>query len=202
MTQTDESAPTTKRSRKPLVIMLLVAVLPVVGAYVVYFTGLFMPDSTVNAGSFIDPAPSLELLVSEQEWKEITEDKKWRLLLPVPSPCSDACQQNLYTTRQVHIRLDQKSQRLQRLAVLSSSISDAERQELAENHPRLKVLSTSIESHPDWFNQLSLPDGTESDYYLLVDQQGLAMMVYDQRQHGNEVLKDLKRAIKFSIDYQ
>lgn len=202
MTQASESATNTNRSRKPLVIMLMVAVLPMVGAYFVYFTGLFMPESTVNAGRFLSPASSIQGLASEEEWGEITEDKKWRLLVPVPSPCSEACQQNLYTTRQVHIRLDQKSQRLQRIAVLSSSVSEADRQAIVAEHPRLKLLDTSLETSRAWFAELSLPEGLASDYYLLIDQEGRAMMAYDQAQHGNDVLKDLKRAIKFSIDYQ
>jgi len=37
---------------------------------------------------------------------------------------------------------------------------------------------------------------------LLIDQEGFAMMSYTTAQHGNELLKDIKRALKYSIDYQ
>lgn len=193
---------TNKPSRTPLIIMLVVALLPMLGAYLVYFTGIFMPSTTVNAGVFISPASSLEPLVSEEEWSDIQSNKKWRILIPVSQPCSDDCAQNLYTSRQVHIRLDQKSKRLERIALLPSSFSETEIQTLKNEHPRLKISATTIEQASNWLSQLALPEGLAKDYYLLVDQEGRAMMAYDNTQHGNDVLKDLKRAIKFSIDYQ
>lgn len=202
MQETTASGTQNNKSRKPLIIMLVVALLPMLGAYFVYFTGVFIPDHTVNAGRFVEPAQSLESLVSDDEWQEILSDKKWRLLLPVPSPCEQACKNNLYTTRQVHIRLDQKSKRLERLAVLSEHLSEQEVQQIKQDHPRLNIIASPLEQSTDWFEQLQLPEGVVDHYYLLVDQEGRAMMVYDNSQHGNDVLKDIKRAIKFSIDYQ
>lgn len=187
------------RSRKPLVLILVVSVLPVFAAYFIFFTGWGMPENTVNKGQFIEPV-SLQPLVTEDEWARFQEDKKWRLVVPVNSPCEEACQQNLYTTRQVHIRLDQRSKRVERLAYFSEGISETEKGRILEAHPQLKVLSAR--NAESWFGSLSLPESIATDYYLLVDQEGMAMMAYDGNQHGNEVLKDLKRAIKFSIDYQ
>ena len=201
MTEAVVSTPNNK-SRKPLIIMLVVSLLPMMGAYLVYFTGFMLPENTVNAGQFISPAHSLESLVSKQEWESIKQDKKWRMLLPVSENCNEACSANLYTSRQVHIRLDQKSKRLERMALISSKLDDEARTKLQEDHPRLRFLSTSLEQAQPWLEQMNIPATTALDYYLLVDQEGRAMMVYDQAQHGNEVLKDLKRAIKFSIDYQ
>lgn len=190
------------RSRKPLVVMLVVAVLPMFGAYFVFFTGIGMPKSTVNSGSFVQPALSLEGLVSEEEWQAFSSDKKWRILIPVAYPCSEECQQNLFTTRQVHIRLDQRSERVERYALFADGTPDDVKNEILADHPRLKVLAVSTHVKEAWFGQLKLDDDVKEDYYLLADQESRAMMAYDVGQHGNDVLKDLKRAIKFSIDYQ
>lgn len=197
-----EPAAAKPRSRMPLIIMLVVSIFPMAGAYIVFFTGVGMPDQTVNAGVFLQPAKSLENLLQPSDWQSVQENKKWRMLLPISADCTEPCQQNLYTSRQVHIRLDQRSDRVERMAVVDANFPETALAKLKEEHPRLKVLSVDEEQKIQWFSELVLPESTEQDYYLLVDQEGRAMMVYDNRHHGNDVLKDLKRAIKFSIDYQ
>jgi len=197
---TDTDTPTTPRSRRPLLIMLLVATLPVIGAYFVYFTGLGMPDQTVNAGRFISPALSVEKLVGDQLWSEFQSDKKWHMIVPVSENCSQSCEANLYTSRQVHIRLAQKSERLERYAMPLTELSEEAREALKKDHPRLVILPTGQVEIRSWVS--NLPSGLSDDYYLLVDQEGKAMMSYDSSIHGNDVLKDLKRALKYSIDYQ
>lgn len=191
-----------RRNQKPLLIMLAVAVLPVVGAYFVFFTGIGMPGQTVNAGKFLEPAVSLEALVSDAQWENIQTEKKWRLVLQIDQSCDEECQSNLYTSRQVHIRLDQRSERMERLAVFSPSFSEDEKQAILKEHPRLKDVSTDSQNQSAWFDSLNIPESISGEYYLLVDQEGRAMMLYDSSKHGNDVLKDIKRAIKYSIDYQ
>lgn len=203
MTNAETSAnttPKTTRSRRPLVIMLLVATLPVIGAYFVYFTGIGMPDNTVNAGKFVRPALSLENLVGEEVWQDFQADKKWRLLIPISENCDQACEANLYTSRQVHIRLAQKSERLERYAFPMGQLSEASKAQIQKEHPRLTILDTAQTDVQSWVSEL--PSELNEDYYLLVDQEGRAMMSYHSRIHGNDVLKDIKRALKYSIDYQ
>lgn len=192
-----------KRSRKPLLVMLAVAILPVFGAYFAFFTGIGVPKNTVNAGVFLEPVESIEGLVGEEIWEEIQTDKKWRLLIPIAKDCSDSCNQNIYTTRQVHVRLDQKSERLQRLAVqLDPTIDLRVLKTLNEDNPRLKIINNDTELAKTWFKKVQTSLSLEKDFYLLVDQEGRAMMAYTNAQHGNDLLKDIKRALKSSIDYQ
>jgi len=190
------------KSRKPLIIMLAVSLFPLMGAYFVYFTGFMMPSNTVNTGYFISPTAPIQPILNTEEWQVIVSDKKWRLIIPVPYPCNESCEANLYTSRQVHIRLDQKSKRLKRMAILSSGFTQEARKKLQEAHPRLAFIEATLESKKLWFDSLVKPAALSTDYYLLIDQEGQVMMAYDEKHHGNDVLKDLKRAIKFSIDYQ
>lgn len=196
-------------------ILLAISVLPIAAAYFIYFTGIGMPDTTVNSGQLLPRAELIKSLMSEEEWQEIEADKKWRLLIPVPENCDKVCRANLYTTRQVHIRLSEKSIRLERLALVlgqnyvegtSQKVKDA----LQVDHPHLRFLSSGSKEWSEWKTSIHLPPNSSveqekidnNQVYFLVDQEGRAMMVYSETQHGNEVLKDIKRALKYSIDYQ
>jgi len=188
------------RSRRPLIIILGVSVFPILAAYFVYFTGIGMPSQTVNAGKFIEPALSVETLISDEQWEAFQQNKKWRIIVPISEPCVDSCEQNLYTSRQVHIRLAQRSERVERFAAPLNELSDATKAHLAKDHPRLEFVDAPLQQTKTWFAQL--PKELGNDFYLLVDQEGRAMMSYDSSIHGNLILKDLKRALKYSIDYQ
>ena len=174
------------RSRRPLIIMLAIATLPVVAAYFAYFTGIGVPKETVNAGRFINPVISVENLVGDEMWERFQNEKKWRLLIPVSETCPEDCQTNLYTSRQIHIRLAQNSERLARYAIPLGTLSNGQRERIAADHPRLTFIETAQTEVDDW---LALLPSELGDYdYILVDQEGNAMMTYDASIHGNDVL--------------
>lgn len=195
-----------KRSRRTLIAILLVSVLPVAGAWFVFFTGIGIPDNKVNAGQLLNKALPIKQLLGETspEWTRIEETRVWRLLIPIGEACPSDCQQNLYTTRQVHIRLAEKSGRVERVAVNIGG--DVGRQFLAgieKEHPRLQRLDVDAQSWQQWLSEAGQAlDNRQQPFYLLMDQEGFAIMAYTAEQHGNELIKDLKRALKFSIDYQ
>jgi cytochrome oxidase Cu insertion factor (SCO1/SenC/PrrC family) len=191
-----------KKSQGPLIIMLSVAIFPMIAAYFIFFTGVGMPEKTVNAGLLINKATSIKAILNDSEWKAIEENKLWRVLLPISNNCDDTCKQNLYTTRQVHIRLDQKSKRVKRMGIAIETLNQETRQWLEKEHPRLTLITPEKAAAEQWY--ASIPElGTKNDdFYFLVDQEGRAMMLYSSDTHGNDVLKDIKRALKYSIDYQ
>jgi len=195
---------TQKRSRWTLVAILVVAVLPVAAAYFMYFTGLGVPQDTVNNGRLLDRAVSVEALLPPEVWAKVQEDKKWRLLHVVNKRCESTCQERLYTTRQVHIRLGEKSVRVARmLANVGATADDSGVSALLEEHPRMVSFNVDEGTWQGWMStsEMLTEEFASEDFYLLVDQQGLAMMAYTN-QHGNDLLVDIKRALKFSIDYQ
>ncbi len=194
---------TMKKKNYTIWLILAVAILPMASAYIVFFTGLGVPKHTVNAGRLLSPAQHIADLVGEDAMQAYAREKKWRLLLPVMAECDEACERNLYTSRQVHIRLAQKSERLERVAVLGEDqISEERLNTLALEHPRLKFVEVPSETWTTWLSNMALGAAAGEKLYFLVDQEGFAMMAYSSDVHGNDLLKDLKRALKFSIDYQ
>ncbi|WGO98512.1 hypothetical protein QFX18_00345 [Saccharophagus degradans] len=208
MTTLDEAQqPPAKRNNKPLIAILLISIFPILAAYTMFFTGVGVPADTKNKGYLITPAVNVSALLEGDNASVLNDwqtHKKWRLLIPVQTPCNQACQDDLYTSRQVHIRLGEKSTRVQRIAVsLNGAQSDQYLADIAKDHPQLKNISVDENDWNAWLAQTNLPAELDAEhFYILVDQEGYAMMWYTPAIHGNDLLKDLKHALKFSIDYE
>jgi hypothetical protein len=182
-----------------LVAILLVTLVPMVAAYVAYFTGIGVPESRVNEGVLLTPAPNLADLLPRVEGEKPGFERNllWRLIIPVPAVCDQACQRSLYITRQVHIRLADKSDRVERYAVnLGGAEGAAFLESIAAEHPGLKHFSVSEEDWRAWLGEANVP--ASEHYYLLVDQVGFAMMFYSVQHDGNQLLKDMKRVLRYS----
>lgn len=194
-----------KKSKKnawPLIAILVVTVVPLVAAYVAYFTGMGVPDDTVNEGELLSPAKNISVILADAEGDipELSNNLKWRLLIPVPESCSDVCQRNLYITRQVHIRLAEKGERLERFAVNIGGAQGADfLQKIQAEQPGLIQLDVAEMAWHEWLQDTNVPDDLDNGhYYLLVDQVGFAMMFYTTNHDGNQLLKDLKRVLRYS----
>ena len=207
-----DSVESTEKIKTPnkngtLLAIILVAALPMLLAYIAFFTGWGVPNTTVNAGQILKQPIHVKALFAREKntlLDTIETHKKWRILIPIFETCDSVCQQNLYTTRQVHVRLSEKGLRLERFAInLGGKKGQDFLTSIKQDYPYLKVESAH---HLRWFQWIdSAQSGLSNlnkNFYLLVDQEGFAMMVYTDKQHGNELLKDIKRALKFSIDYQ
>ena len=168
---------------------MIISVLPVFLAYFIFYTGIGIPKKTVNYGQLIDNPYDLVNLVDENNKHEVNQlvlQKKWWLVIPISASCDEICVKNLYTTRQVHIRLDKKSDRIGRIALTDHFF---EIDNIKQQHPYLRIIKNK---------KITL----DTSHYYLVDQQGKVMMKYDINHTGNELLKDIKRALKYSIDYK
>lgn len=198
----DTTAQSKKKSSWPLFAILTITVLPIVAAYVAFFTGVGIPDETVNEGELVRPAKNVATILSVAggELPEFKDNLNWRLLIPVSDQCGEACQRNLYITRQVHIRLAEKGERLERYAVnIGGMQGERFLEDIQSEQPGLKHFTMPQEVWEEWLRDSNVPDDLRDDhYYLLVDQVGFAMMFYTTRQDGNQLLKDLKRVLRYS----
>lgn len=208
-TVTSESNGPTKRKPWQLIAILAVTFIPLVAAYVAYFTGIGVPQDTVNNGQLLEPAKNIETimggLVGDEKTIEQLEKnphKAWRILIPVTEQCNEDCANNLYVTRQVHIRLGEKGERVERYAINLGGPSGLEfLSGIAEQYPNLSSLALNKAQWQRWLNDSNAPSDIQNQpYYLLIDQVGFAMMFYTADNHGNELLKDIKRVLRYSPD--
>lgn len=198
----DATAQKPKKNSWPLIAILVITLVPLIAAYVAYFTGMGVPDDTVNEGVLLSPPKNIGVILADAEGDipELNNNLKWRLLIPIPPHCGEACQQNLYITRQVHIRLAEKGERVERFAVnIGGADGTHFLQQIQPDQPGLESFTVAESVWHEWLRGTNVPDDlADGHYYLLVDQVGFAMMFFTTNHDGNQLLKDLKRVLRYS----
>lgn len=158
---------------------------------------------TSNHGILLTPVVPFAGLAAKTAagatWSWLQPQPDWRLVIVGGAQCVDGCREMLYVTRQVHILLGNKSQRLQRLYLnLDTVLDSATAQYLSEEHRYLETLYADREE----FQQLLA--STNADWQagavraFLVDPHGVAMMFYTAEHDGGGMLEDIKHLFKYS----
>ncbi|WP_299980291.1 hypothetical protein [uncultured Pseudoteredinibacter sp.] len=182
------------------VLLFAVIALPMVLALLIYKTGIGMPAGTINEGLMLSPAKQINVIAKADNdgHSLLATGKKWRLVIPYSQNCDRACASNLYITRQVHIRLGEKARRVERV-LLSMGADKTALEKLLQEHPRMRVMNIEASDFSRWLSESSLPESVDPlQHYLLVDEDGFAMMAYNTEHEGNQLLKDIKRVLKFT----
>ncbi len=164
-----------------------------------------MPTGTVNQGDLLSPATLIsELKVLDENGidVELTKGKKWRMVMIGTNRCDASCQDLLYVSRQVHTRLNEKSVRVERIYFnIEANYSEEFSNLLKTDYPRLKRYSTSAQQWQVLFKDTNIADNSLSaNQVYYVDQEGFAMMSYNAQHKGADLLKDIKRLLKYSYD--
>lgn len=198
-----------RRGRLMAVAMMLVLALPLVAALVVYRTGIGMPTGTANEGDLLTPPQPVGQLAmieldSAMPWDVESERARWRLLVPALGGCDEQCKDNLYLTRQVHVRLARDAYRMERFILVGQDEPvDTEFAEfLQREHPGLRIMrvnETRFSALLAATNLATVQSGDEGRYYLM-DQRGLLMMAYHRAHTGNQLLADIKRMLKVTYE--
>lgn len=167
-----------KRGQIQALLLMLVVALPMVSAYVIYHTGWGMPTGTVNKGVLLTPPQSLSAMnlvqADGEVWDIDSEEKRWRYVIPGGADCDQTCMDNLYLTRQVHIRLNEKARRVERIYLtFDQELSPSLAEHIAKEHPKLRVMHIDQQA----FEQLMAPtnlndDAVSAGRYFLMDRKG------------------------------
>ncbi len=158
---------------------------------------------TTNHGTFLLPMTSVSALVLTDEdgnpWRWQDHKPKWRMLIPSGTTCTDECAELLYTTRQIHVRLGKYTHRIERyLVATDGALAPEYREALKTDHPYLKVLQADSNALSQWLASTNSPWQPGQGKVILVDPEGMAMMVYDVGHKGNDMLEDLNHLLKYS----
>lgn len=184
-------------------LMGLVA-LPMVLAYVLYQTGVGIPEGQVNEGRLLDPpqpfADWQPTTLNGADGSAVAPD--WRYVVPVRSACPEVCRDKLYLTRQVHVRLGDKAHRVKRVILpLDGRPDEATLEFFERKHPGTDVLLADRATVRDSLAETNLPeDPLAKNRYYLVDREGFVMMAYGPDHTGKQLLKDIKQLLRYSYD--
>ncbi len=203
----NEEAP--KTSKLPLWLIIFTTLAVMVSGFLLFPNNDGQRDrllsilGTNNRGTLLNPVVMMaDMTLTDQQgeawlWQE--QAPKWRLLLPFVGDCEDACRDFLYTSRQVHIRLDKKTQRVKRVFLnLGAPLDDEMNAFLKKEHPYLTVVRGDLAEFSALIGSTNAQWRSDNPRLFLVDQQGVGMMFYTPEHDGSDLLGDLKHLIKYS----
>ncbi|MGH1472001.1 MAG: SCO family protein [Cellvibrionaceae bacterium] len=193
-----------KNGKKQLIIIIVMAALSTFIPYIMFYTGIGIPEGTKNNGILLDnPVSVTELTLTDVEgktWLLKDQKPKFRITFLVESECDDDCKEMLYITRQVDKRLGKESDQFDRIYInLGAPLTEEFSEYLKTEHPRLTVLTGNRE---DWqailLNDNQMADELDGHEYYLLHRYGALVMAFNENHNGNELLSDLKFLIKTS----
>lgn len=207
MTTLTETNPRRGRGRRQLILLVLLFVVPLVGAWVVF---IYFPDAvrslgTTNYGKFVHPARSLEWpALKRPSGEPLGPDflrGKWTYLYFDRSACDSACQRNLWKMRQVRLAQGEDVHRVQRLFVLTDAHDLAALVALLEKqHPALTAVHGSEQDIAGLLGQFAV-DGSpavDAQRVYIVDPLGRLMMYYPPDADPKGMIQDMERLLKVS----
>ena len=163
---------------------------------------------TNNKGELMTPARDIRAVAlvkaNGETWSVDEAEEKWRFLLVHNGSCFDVCQDLMYTARQVHVRLGEKALRVERVIIGTSPIFTSRYAALLEQeYPHVEQWFTSS-AISNVLADTGLPELERlmqephlSSLYLM-DPKGYVMMRYSAEHSGGEILKDLKKLLRYS----
>ena len=187
------------KSRIKLLALAVIFFGPFIAAALFYFGPKdWIPETRTAHGRLITPARPLPALgFSNAAGEPQVLQGRWTLLHLGGAACAEVCRQQLWETRQLRTLLHRRRDRVQR-AYLASDAAQAQvlAGELAEEHPRLGVLSLPRGERQRFM--VWLGEMPETAPILLIDPLGNLLMVYGEPLPRKGMLGDIKRLLKLS----
>ncbi|PJE79583.1 hypothetical protein CI610_01453 [invertebrate metagenome] len=190
--------PPDKKSRlswHPILIFLLPTSLLLLACFM-YFSGFAVPQNRTNQGELLLPPPSLDdlsLSYRGQLFSINDLEGRWAIITFGSTDCnSEACQNALYQTRQVHTATGKETQRV--IRIFAAQKMPAPSLELMEQHPGISWLQANPYAVQQALNISQWPDNR----FFIVDPLGNIVMAYGPEHSGGDLLKDLKKLLRIS----
>lgn len=182
-----------KSSRRTLLILIAITVLPMVAAWVMYF--FFPPSGHNNYGTLLNvrPVPDVALATSDGKPFSLKELRgKWVLINVEAGACSKSCQNNLFAVRQARIMQNREQPRLERVWLVTDGAPLEPKAVALMDGARIVRSSANGASAA-----LAGETGVEGHAYL-IDPLGNLVLRFPNQPEPKRVAKDLKRLLKAS----
>lgn len=179
---------TAKKNRLTLLMLLLVFLLPFLGAYWLYLHPGAMDLGTTNNGEFVQPPRLLDATGLDLP-KDYLANHKWTLVYLGGPQCDAGCERALLTMRQTRQALGENADQVQRLYLVTGKPGSR------APEPGLAVADVSPVAA--LLKQFDEP-ATAAHYIYLVDTRGYLMMRYSLADDPKGLLKDLRHLLGVS----
>ena len=173
------------RGQKTLLVLIGLTAAPFILAQLAFMYYRDGPDmSSMNKGTFVKPAATIESLQLEALPGPTLPDRKWRLMLYRPANCDQQCQQNEQRVRAMPTLVGREGSRVAAALIVEDARTAAPTGSEGESPlPRFRAGA-------------ALPG--IRDGVLLVDPHGNVVLWYDAERIGAPLLSDLRFLLKNS----
>ncbi len=194
-----------RRSRLTLVLLGVLFVGPLIGAWLLYSSGI-RPGVTTNYGTLVvptTPLPALQLRSDTDQPQPELLLGRWSLVQLGGSQCDTACADRLASSRQVRLALGAagvEKDRVQLVFIVpDAEAARAAARQLREAH---KILHIVADSGPSGQRAAEVLKSADPLAVYLVDPNGNWLMTYENQPSADEfqrgLLKDLKKLLRLS----
>jgi cytochrome oxidase Cu insertion factor (SCO1/SenC/PrrC family) len=171
----------------------VLALLPVVGSYLLYW--FWAPEDHTNYGTLIDarPLPDAPLaLVGGKPFSIEQLRGRWVLAVIDSGACPPRCEERLWLIRQVRQAQGEQLKRVDRVWLIDDGqIPDAR---LERDYAGTWFVAAQAQPILDAFG----PQGARRGHIYLVDPLGNVMMRFPQNPQPRSIIRDLSRLLKYS----
>ncbi len=187
------------KKRNPYAVWYVVAafVTPVLLAYAVFF--MVEIKSFTNYGEILNPIVHIkDFKLKDDSNLLISKEKltyKWRLISFLSKDCDDACQAQLYDTRQIHTSLGKRKHRVLRMFIHLEPADDALKQLIEKTHQNVIHVNGNAE---EIINAIGNSATIRNNETYVMDPMGNVMMRFTQDQPNKVFLYDLRKLLKAS----
>jgi len=179
--------------RTQLLLIASVFFLPlVVAAWLYYAGGSTQPEGRANHGALLEPIINLRDPLPESPLFEHAGEH-WLLIFDYQGGCDAACQDGLYTTRQIRLMLGKEMDRVRRIFLHGETAPDTVF--LADEHPGLISLREDRLSEQ---LQKKRPATLAAGGYFLIDPNTNLVMYFQPDIDPADMVDDIKRLLKLS----
>jgi cytochrome oxidase Cu insertion factor (SCO1/SenC/PrrC family) len=192
-----------RSGRRVLVAIAALFLVPLGGAFWLYYGGGWRPTGGTQHGDLIDPARPLPVVsLPDADGHSTQPDllrQAWTMLYIGDGRCDERCRRALYLMRQSRIALNKDAGRVQQVLLVTRNCCD--REFLAREHPDLVIATLEAPGSTALLTRFPVYDGTpvaEAGRIYLVDPLGNLMMSYSARAPDKALLEDLRKLLRLS----
>mgnify|MGYP001156956925 FL=1 len=177
-------------------LIFLTPIIVLISSSALFYSG-YAPEGTVNKGTLLPEPIQLSELNLTVESGPLTDEfpGKWSIIQFVKGDCEEKCWKNLYSSRQINIRLAKDSDRVVRylINIDQDSLSQDSLEKIKSEYPQLYKGNINSNDVPQPVNQR-----LEESPYILFDPLGNGILIYDSTLPSGELLNDLKKVLQNS----
>ena len=191
------------RSIRPLILILIISIAPVIAAFVMYYNPSLQPGGSTNYGTLVDPQRPLpsneQLTVTTLDGQPFDLNDlrgQWLLVAADEAACPESCAKKLFILRNTHAMTGKNVKRVSRVWFITDDAPVPAK--VLEAYAGTIMLRAKPEQLDAFLAGQELAQGTEPELLepiWIIDPLGNLMMQYPKDPDPLKVRKDLGKLL-------